>query len=64
MKNQNKYYIKFTGALGFLLTGLEDGQASGNFGILDQKMALKWVYNNIEAFGGDNQKVLYKKLSL
>ena len=51
-------FIKYVGALGFLLTGLEDDQAHGNFGVLDQKMALKWVYENIEAFGGDNQKVL------
>ncbi|KAN0048184.1 hypothetical protein ACTA71_002579 [Dictyostelium dimigraforme] len=41
------------GALGFLGTDL----LSGNFGFLDQVMALQWVRSNIEAFGGDKNKV-------
>lgn len=31
--------------------------ASGNFGILDMIMALQWVQNNIDSFGGDPDNV-------
>jgi para-nitrobenzyl esterase len=45
------------GALGFLshpeLTAESENNVSGNYGLLDQIAGLKWIQNNIKAFGGD-----------
>ncbi|KAJ8036004.1 Acetylcholinesterase [Holothuria leucospilota] len=40
---------------GFLSTG--DSAAKGNYGLLDQAEALKWVRANIEEFGGDKSQI-------
>jgi para-nitrobenzyl esterase len=46
------------GALGFLAhPALRHDDGLGNFGFMDQQEALRWVHHNIEAFGGDPDKV-------
>ncbi|XP_052010333.1 neuroligin-3-like isoform X1 [Xyrauchen texanus] len=43
------------GVLGFLSTG--DQAAKGNYGILDQIQALRWISENIGYFGGDSNRI-------
>ncbi|XP_062262884.1 neuroligin-2b [Platichthys flesus] len=43
------------GVLGFLSTG--DQSAKGNYGLLDQIQALRWLNENIAHFGGDPERI-------
>ena len=49
------------GVFGFFahpeLTAASDYKGSGNFGFLDQVAAIKWVKENIAAFGGDPDRI-------
>ncbi|MBN1653192.1 MAG: carboxylesterase family protein [Deltaproteobacteria bacterium] len=64
VKRGNVIMVSFNyrvSSLGFLahraLTEEDPDNTSGNYGILDQLAALKWVRANIEAFGGDKDNV-------
>jgi hypothetical protein len=51
---------KIEGVLGFYATGPGPNDIKGNYGLLDQRLAINWVKENIDAFGGDpNQVILY-----
>ena len=43
------------GPFGFM--HLQNTEISGNMGFLDQNMALQWIHNNADRFGGDNSRI-------
>lgn len=46
------------GALGWLANpALDDVGIAGNYGLMDQQLAFKWVRDNIEHFGGNPNRV-------
>lgn len=51
------YRLGVFGFLGSERIRASRGLSTGNFGTLDQQMALKWVQNHISYFGGDPQRV-------
>lgn len=53
--HQSRTFISYDNFPGFLST--EDHIATGNWGIKDQILALKWVQTNIDKFGGDPKNV-------
>lgn len=44
-------------AWGFMWGSAIESEGAGNLGFRDQRLALQWVHENIEAFGGDPEKV-------
>ncbi len=63
VKNRKVIYVAVNyrlGVLGFLYLGNvlgENYKTSGNNGILDLLASVKWIYENIEAFGGDTSNI-------
>lgn len=60
MNSGNVILVKINhrvGSLGFLSTG--DAELPGNMGLKDQKLALRWIKNNIGYFGGEPDNVLF-----
>ncbi|EDW15985.1 uncharacterized protein Dmoj_GI22473 [Drosophila mojavensis] len=59
MASGNLIVVKITyrlGPIGFLSTG--DATLSGNFGLKDQRLALRWIKQNIARFGGEPENIL------
>lgn len=44
------------GPFGFL--NMDEEEYTGNMGLKDQKMALEWVSENIDLFGGDKNEIM------
>lgn len=52
------YRVNIFGFMAHPQLSAESGRnSSGNYGIMDQIAAIKWVKNNIEAFGGDPERI-------
>jgi para-nitrobenzyl esterase len=51
------YQLGVFGFVGQPALSAEQGGSSGEYGLLDQLAALRWVHDNIAAFGGDPANV-------
>jgi para-nitrobenzyl esterase len=51
------YRLNLFGFLGSAVLAEEQNGGTGNYGIEDQRMAMKWVKDHIEAFGGDSSNI-------
>ncbi|KAH8419085.1 hypothetical protein KR222_004648, partial [Zaprionus bogoriensis] len=59
MSNGNVILVKFNyrvGPLGFANTG--DKTMPGNYGLKDQRLALRWIKKNIDCFNGDPKNMI------
>lgn len=55
------YRLNAFGFLALRILSMTDSvQTSGNYGYMDQILALQWVQNNIHAFGGNSAKVCFR----
>ena len=69
-RSTNMVYVSFNyrlNAFGFMaldiLSMKSPSGTSGNYGFMDQILALKWVQKNIHSFGGNPDKVSTPRLS-
>ncbi|XP_017953456.1 esterase S-like [Drosophila navojoa] len=59
MRRGNVIVVKINyrvGPLGFLSTG--DNVLPGNYGLKDQRLAIQWIKQNIDRFGGDPENII------
>lgn len=52
------------GGFGFLAGQEVQDAGVSNLGLLDQRLGMQWVADNIEAFGGDPTKVCIERVSI
>lgn len=57
--SQDNIYITIQYRLGiFGFLNLNYGEYTGNMGLKDQQLALKWIYDNVEHFSGKREEIL------